>query len=68
MKYTTRFAIGDDVWFISDNSIKKASVTYIKISLAIIVCGVRGYTPSHHNYELMERRLFATKQETLDSL
>lgn len=73
MKIETKYNIGDEVWFMHDNSVKSARI--IKIDAVIekdmnsaFVCINTWYDLYNYHTPYIERRLFPTKEELLKSL
>ena len=68
MKATTKFDIGDRVWFLRDNQAMKLDVTSVVVSIeGDNRCAV-SYSLHYTDTEIPERELFASKEELLASL
>jgi len=66
MKVTTKFNIGDVVWYVSDNKVNKLDVTGVVIDVDDTGTKIEYYL--HYDIKLTEEELFKTKEELLESL
>lgn len=68
MKATTKYDIGDLVWFLRDNHAVRLDVTRVIVSIeGDGVCEV-GYSLHYGDEEIPESKLFKTREELLNTL
>jgi hypothetical protein len=67
LKVSTKFDIGDKVWYISDNKVNENDITGVSISVDNNELVNVDYT-LHFNDKVSENLLFSTKEELIKSL
>jgi len=67
LKVSTKFDIGDKVWYISDNKVNENDITGVSISVDNNELVNVDYT-LHFNDKVSENLLFLTKEELIKSL
>lgn len=66
MTVKSKFEIGDNVWFVSNNKVHQLEITGVEMYVALE--GTKVKYNLYDNTELEESKVFATKEELLESL
>ena len=66
MTVKSKFEIGDNVWFVSNNKVHQLKITGVEMYVALE--GTKVKYNLYDNTELEESKVFATKEELLESL